>query len=675
MGEWLHSLIQHTIDFVGAHPSLVGLVIFVFAFSEGIAIIGATLPGESVLFGVVAIAGAAGGNPWMMLLWATLGAATGDGISFWVGRTYGESIARWPGLRSNPGLLNKGEEFIQKHGAKSIAIARFIPVIRSIVPIAAGIFRMDTKRFYIANITSAFVWALLHVFPAVALGMAYNAFGEVSGRIAAMAAFVLVAVFALLWLVRLVVVWAAPRLARLHMMIIEKLSGRPDRFSNIVARTLDPKRRGFSGFVLWSGVLVAAAAGALGILEDLITGDPLVRADVAINHFVQGLRSEPVDAFMVLVTSMGDSLPRIVVSLALIGTLLYQRAWRPALAAIGVIATANAFVPLIKFILHKPRPIQIYSGAEAYSFPSGHTTITAVVFGILAVLVSRGLVTGGKIAVFSMFVLWVALVGASRIYLSAHWPSDVMGGIMFGLVLTAIFALLINQIQVRKYSRSLLASICLAAFAIVGGYHASASFKKNLAQYAPRTTVQKLAVSDWINNKWQSLPAKRIDLGGEREEQLFIQWAAKKELVTSTMARNGWRKANPFTWYDGLKFLTPGTQLADIAPLPILHNGKFPVLTLVRPTSDKKSSQNERLVLRFWRSDFDIENNQQQSPLLLGSLRREVLEAPITWVVMMREKNPKANVEATFAAKLEKDKVWVTKSPDVPGPVLIWSGP
>ena len=672
MSEWLHSFVQQIITFAGDHPSLVGLLIFTFACSEGIAIIGATLPGETVLVGIAAIAGAAGGDPWMMLLWATLGAVTGDGISFWIGHTHGKSIILWPGLRSHPGLLDKGEKFIEKHGAKSVAIARFLPVVRSIVPIAAGVFSMDPKRFYIANITSAIVWAAVHIFPAVALGRVYNTLGEVSGRLAAIIVLVVVLVVILIWLVRLMVLWLAPHAIKLYVQAIRMLSKRSDHLSIVCVRLLDPERPGFIGLALWSIVLISALSGSLGILEDLISGDPLVQADVAINHLVQGLRSEPVDAFMVLVTAMGDSISLIAASTALIGVLLFQRAWRSALSAIGVIATTGIFVPVIKFILHKPRPIEIYSGAEAFSFPSGHTTMTAVVFGIFAVLVSRGMAARGKVAVFSLMAMWVSLVGASRIYLSAHWPSDVIGGMLFGTVLTAIFALLQDQINTRKYSRSLLAICVLAAFLAIGGTHAASSFGKNLLRYAPRITLQQETLGKWTGAGWRSLSQRRLDLAGTPKEPLVFQWAGRTADIVSTLPQNGWHKAGSFTWRDGLELFSSGVRLDKIAPLPLLHDGRIPALTLVQTPKTDNRPLNQRLVLRFWRSDLVVTKGQEEMAVFVGSLTREVLIQPISWVAIIREKIPSAGRIKSLVDALSRDKQINVRNTPPPGPLLIW---
>ena len=670
MSEWIHDFIQQVIAFAGNHPSLVGVLIFIFSISEGLAIIGATLPGETVLFGIAAVGGAAGVNPWAMFLWAAFGAALGDGISFWMGRRYGESITGWRIFRSRPGLLERGEKYIEEHGAKSIAIARFIPVVRSIVPLAAGVLRMDVKRFYFANITSAIVWAVLHIFPAVAIGMAYKTLGEVSGRIAAMAVIVLIAAAALVWLVRLTILWIAPHVASAYVRAVAALARRDDRISRMLARLLDPGHPHFAALILWGAVLIAAIAGSTRILQLLLSNDPLLRADIAINHLVQGLRSDPVDSFMVVITALGDFTPVLAATLALIAVLLIQRAWRLALAAGGVIAAASLFVPLVKYLLHKPRPIDIFTGSSAYSFPSGHTTMTAVLSGLLAVLLSRGLGARSKTAIFSAAALWAAMVGASRIYLSAHWPSDVIGGLLFGIVLTAIFALLLTQFKPRPYSRTALAGAVLLTLAAVGGYHAATTYKTALMRYAPHVTMHEMALWAWLDGGWRTLPARRIDIGGESKEPLAIQLAGSPAALAPLLEKQGWRKERPFTWTDGLWLLSPNARLFNTPPLPILHNGRLPAMTFVHAAGGGNSATRARLVLRFWRSDRMLVRGAKKWPLYLGSVLMERFERPVSWIAYMKE--TPAPLPASLKNLKDPSGHIGTRLATPAGPLLVW---
>ncbi|HHI82954.1 MAG TPA: phosphatase PAP2 family protein [Rhizobiales bacterium] len=669
MNEWLHGFVQQVVALAGAHPWLAGLMLCLFAGAEAIVIVGAVLPGEAVVLALAAAAGAAGVNPWIMVLWTTLGAALGDGVSFWLGHSYGREIIQWPWLRTHPHLLESGERFIERQGIKAVIIGRFLPALRAIVPVAAGILGMEPKRFYLANILSAFGWALVHILPAAALGLAYKTLGEVSGRITVFIALALVLVFVFLWLVRLVVLRLAPLVAGLYKSAIRWLSKRPDGLSKGLARLLDPARPGFAGITTWSGVLIAATIGSISILENLVSGDPLVRADTAINHLVQGLRTGPGDVFMVVITSMGDAFTMIAGAVVLIGILLYQRAWKAAAAVAGVLASASLFVPLIKIILHKPRPIEIYSGASSYSFPSGHTAMTAVLFGVLAVLVSRGLGPRWKIAIFSLAGLWVSLVGASRIYLSAHWPSDVMGGMLLGTVLTAVFALVTAHSGTGKYNRLAVAIGVTATIALAGGYHAAANLDKNLARYAHRTKIQNLALDTWIKTGWRALPARRIDLGGEREEPLLLQWAGTIPAITSAMIQSGWQKSAPFTWRDALELLSPDAKISNIAPLPVLHNGKLAALTLVRTTGAKGPDSNERLVLRFWRSGYAVTSGQITRPVFVAALSREILVQPVSWVAIIRERQPEATAIARLEGALRNNRRLKLRKPS---PVLIW---
>jgi membrane protein DedA with SNARE-associated domain len=102
---------------------------------------------------------AGGINFWPIWVAASLGAAFGDWLSYWIGRKLENTVQHiWP-LSRHPDLIPKGEAFIKKWGALGIFIGRFFGPLRASVPLIAGIFEMPFWRFQIANFSSAFVWA------------------------------------------------------------------------------------------------------------------------------------------------------------------------------------------------------------------------------------------------------------------------------------------------------------------------------------------------------------------------------------------------------------------------------------------------------------------------------------------------------------------------------------
>jgi undecaprenyl-diphosphatase len=76
----------------------------------------------------------------------------------------------WP-FATRPTLIGHAEKFFHRYGTASVAICRFIPVLRSTVPLVAGMAGMMRSRFLLANVTSAFVWAPVHVVPAQFAGL------------------------------------------------------------------------------------------------------------------------------------------------------------------------------------------------------------------------------------------------------------------------------------------------------------------------------------------------------------------------------------------------------------------------------------------------------------------------------------------------------------------------
>lgn len=150
------------IAFVRDNPSWIAPIILGLAFGESIAFVSLVLPFWGML---VAIGGMIGGADitTFLAIWfaASVGAALGDWVSYWLGYHFHDDIARmWP-LNRHPDLLPRGHAFMEKYGVWAIVLGRFSGPFRASVPIVAGATQMDRVRFQIANWASAFLWAFV----------------------------------------------------------------------------------------------------------------------------------------------------------------------------------------------------------------------------------------------------------------------------------------------------------------------------------------------------------------------------------------------------------------------------------------------------------------------------------------------------------------------------------
>jgi membrane protein DedA with SNARE-associated domain len=165
------------IDFIGSHPHFAFLAVLLLALSEAVPVVGTVVPGSTLIVAISALATTADVKPWLLLVAAVAGAIAGDGLSFSLGYRYHREILRgWP-LNRFPQLIDRSAQFIRRYGIASVFLARFTAVVRAFVPMVAGILRMPSRHFYVANVLSALVWAPIHVFPGVLAGMAISLAG------------------------------------------------------------------------------------------------------------------------------------------------------------------------------------------------------------------------------------------------------------------------------------------------------------------------------------------------------------------------------------------------------------------------------------------------------------------------------------------------------------------
>ena len=165
------NIVAQATDLVGQNPWLATLAAFAASIVEAVAVLGVLLPGTPVLMAVAGAAAMAGLPMSPILIAAILGAVIGDGLSYWVGWRYGVRLRGvWP-FATRPWVMARAEGFFRRYGTMSVALCRFVPVLRSTVPLVAGMAGMRRQRFILANVGSAFVWAPAHVLPAQFAGV------------------------------------------------------------------------------------------------------------------------------------------------------------------------------------------------------------------------------------------------------------------------------------------------------------------------------------------------------------------------------------------------------------------------------------------------------------------------------------------------------------------------
>jgi membrane protein DedA with SNARE-associated domain len=171
------SLIDPLIAFVSAHAWLAYLTLFLAALLEAVPIVGAVIPGSTIIFALSALVPGGELQLGWVLLAAIAGALLGDGSAFLLGyREQREILKTWP-LSNYPRLVSQSEAFFNRWGTLAVFFARFVPPIRAFVPITAGALGMTPPMFYAVNIPAVLLWAPAHVLPGVLAVSALHRYG------------------------------------------------------------------------------------------------------------------------------------------------------------------------------------------------------------------------------------------------------------------------------------------------------------------------------------------------------------------------------------------------------------------------------------------------------------------------------------------------------------------
>jgi membrane protein DedA with SNARE-associated domain/membrane-associated phospholipid phosphatase len=446
------------------------LLVGVLAFVETGAFIGLIAPGETALLlgGLVAGQGQIDVMTMIAIVW--FAAVAGDLTSFYLGRRLGRKflVKHGPKVQITEERLGHVEAFFDRHGGKAILIGRFVGLVRAIAPFLAGSSGLPLRRFVPYDVIGAGLWGSTFVVIGYLFWQSFSRVVDYAKTGALALGTVIVLVVAIVWLVR----WQRDPANRARAREwLERQAERPALrplarlLAPVLRRTRRPARfvwgrvtPGDLGLELTT-LLAVASVGAFVFVWDLVGVEerPFLAGDRGSLRLADRLHSDALVSVAKVVTALG-SLPAAIALVVVAGVVLvWRRHARDAfLLAIGLGVTYVA-VHVTKAAVDRPRPARPLVDADGSAYPSGHAAY-AITWIAVAVALSRTLPTvASRFAFVTVAIVIAVLVGLTRIYLRAHYLSDVVGGWALGsfiFAFCATVALVIGYVRNNARARN-----------------------------------------------------------------------------------------------------------------------------------------------------------------------------------------------------------------------------
>lgn len=433
------------------------LLVGVMAYLETGAFVGLIAPGETTILvgGVVAGQGEIDLLTLIGLVWAC--AVAGDLTSYAIGRRLGRRflVLHGPRVKITEDRLKQVEAFFERRGGVTILIGRFIGLVRALAPFIAGASHMPLRKFLPYDILGAGLWAALFCTLGFIFWHSLDVVTAYVGRGLFLFGTIVAVVVGVLYARRL----ARDREHREEVKAwLHQHEHQPGvRLGLRVARPV--WHRVVSPFVLWierparfaygrvtpgdlglelTTLLALAAVGGFVFvgLESLVDDQGPLRADRWAFDVVDNVR---VDA-LTDVLEVGTDLGRMYVTGPLVLATAAWAVWRrrPVEAAALVISLALTWllVDVTKEAIERPRPGGSLIGTDGFAYPSGHAAQAVAFVACAIVLVRTHLVL--RISAFTVALVLTVVVALSRVYLRAHYLTDVIGGVGLGVAIFSV---------------------------------------------------------------------------------------------------------------------------------------------------------------------------------------------------------------------------------------------
>ena len=375
-----------------------------------------------------------------------------------------------------------------------------------------------------------------------------------------------------------------------------------------------------SGLVLTIGLIISVffLINFSGILLDVWFHKPLTQIDTRVINLMPSIRTSSQTAFFRFVTFTANTESILVLGALTAGILWNKRQKIAAGLFIIAIFTEEIFSLLLKLLVGRVRPIQSLGliHEDTFSFPSGHVLRATVLFGLLSYLIYRSYNSSViRICIILGFLLSVALVALSRIYLGVHYPSDVLASMFFGASILTIFITIIEiatrynlwKSQSKSFTNKWLLSV--PTIVIIFSLLTSPFILK----ITPSSTkVSPTLVSSIDNRVLNELPHFSETLTGKPMEPISFIYIGSRQQIEARFSSHGWYKADASTVFNTLRALSIGLQNRQYLNAPVTPsylNAQPENIAFQNPTRTR--SLRQRHHTRLWRTNFQLSDGRE----------------------------------------------------------------
>lgn len=148
-------------DIISQYGTLTYAILFVVIFCETGLVVTPFLPGNSLIFAAGAFAAMGSLNPWILFLLLVIAAVGGDAVNYWIGHTIGPRAYTGEIKLIKKEYIDRTHAFFEKHGGKTIFLARFVPIVRTFAPFVAGVGQMSYGYFFRFNVIGGISWVAI----------------------------------------------------------------------------------------------------------------------------------------------------------------------------------------------------------------------------------------------------------------------------------------------------------------------------------------------------------------------------------------------------------------------------------------------------------------------------------------------------------------------------------